>query len=135
MENRSVSRCVAIASHGRRCQQSPYRGGPYCWHHTQSRKLPATSRPRGARGVRVAEEGRAVPGPGLREEAAAWRLPSRDADQLIDALDPPGLEALVEFLDSGEKGTLFIERHEGGLTAEARYLPPLWARARGTGSR
>src|SRR6185436_5562119 len=35
METRSVSRCVAIAAHGKRCQQSPFRGSPYCWHHTQ----------------------------------------------------------------------------------------------------
>ena len=45
METRSVSRCVAIAAHGKRCQQSPFRGSPYCWHHTQSRKIWAPSRP------------------------------------------------------------------------------------------
>ena len=42
----TVDRCIAVAAHGRRCQQSTYRGGPYCWHHTQSRKVPAPSRTR-----------------------------------------------------------------------------------------
>jgi len=48
MESRSLSRCVAIAAHGKRCQQSPFRGSPYCWHHTQSRKIWAPSRPLGS---------------------------------------------------------------------------------------
>lgn len=131
MEERSVSRCVAIASHGRRCQQSPYRGGPYCWHHTQSRKVPATSRRSGPRAVRPTEEGpEAVAGRGVGQEAATWLLRSGGVDRLIDALDPAGVEALAEFADSDEEGTLFIERQENGLTAEVRYLPPLWVRGR-----
>ena len=28
METRSLSRCVAIAAHGKRCQQIPFRGSP-----------------------------------------------------------------------------------------------------------
>src|SRR4051812_27835865 len=41
-----VRRCVAVAAHGKRCQQTPFRGSPYCWHHTQSRKVWAPSRVR-----------------------------------------------------------------------------------------
>jgi hypothetical protein len=44
MASMSVNRCIAVAAHGRRCQQTTYRGGPYCWHHTQSRKVWAPSR-------------------------------------------------------------------------------------------
>jgi hypothetical protein len=29
-----ISRCKAIAAHGRRCMQTPYMTSPFCWHHT-----------------------------------------------------------------------------------------------------
>ena len=45
MSSSPVTRCIAVAGHGKRCQQSPFRGSPYCWHHLQSRKVPAPSRP------------------------------------------------------------------------------------------
>ena len=63
METRSVSRCVAIAAHGKRCQQSPFRGSPYCWHHTQSRKIWAPSRPLGSPAPMPRTGGPAEPAP------------------------------------------------------------------------
>ncbi|MBL6633899.1 MAG: hypothetical protein O3B97_00385 [Actinomycetota bacterium] len=29
-----ISRCKAVAAHGRRCMQTPYMTSPFCWHHT-----------------------------------------------------------------------------------------------------
>ena len=73
METRSVSRCVAIAAHGKRCQQSPFRGSPYCWHHTQSRKIWAPSRPLGTAAVRAAHR---RPGRARREPTSGARASS-----------------------------------------------------------
>ncbi len=30
----TISRCKAVAAHGRRCMQTPYITSPFCWHHT-----------------------------------------------------------------------------------------------------
>ena len=30
----NISRCKAVAAHGRRCMQTPYVTSPFCWHHT-----------------------------------------------------------------------------------------------------
>jgi hypothetical protein len=30
----TISRCKAVAAHGRRCMQTPYMTSPFCWHHT-----------------------------------------------------------------------------------------------------
>ena len=72
-KTRSVSRCVAVAAHGRRCQQSPFRGSPYCWHHTQSRKVWAPSRPlsAGAGPVRLVDDQEVVASPAPVELTAA----------------------------------------------------------------
>ena len=116
METRSVSRCVAIAAHGKRCQQSPFRGSPYCWHHTQSRKVWAPSRPltSGAGRERVAERAEGVPG-----EATRTRL---DDDTMVRrvaaALGPDRLAELLEFLESPDDGAYLLVRDDTGLLSE-----------------
>ena len=30
----TISRCTAVAAHGKRCMQTPYLTSPFCWHHT-----------------------------------------------------------------------------------------------------
>lgn len=119
MEARSVSRCIAIAAHGKRCQQSPFRGSPYCWHHTQSRKVWPPSRPSATPGRSGTLEEAA------RRDAAEVADRARDAElraagqvaarKLIDALDPASLAALLSFLEGEGDGSLTIARDAGGI--------------------
>lgn len=127
METRSVSRCVAIAAHGKRCQQSPFRGGPYCWHHTQSRKLPAPSRPLGVgSSARAAEAPPPVDaerriGTDRRSGAdrrAGWAAEDAAARRLSDLLGPERVDELIEFLESPADGAYLLVRDEGGLLSE-----------------
>jgi hypothetical protein len=30
----TINRCQAVATHGRRCRQTPFMTSPFCWHHT-----------------------------------------------------------------------------------------------------
>lgn len=130
MESRSVSRCVAIAAHGKRCQQSPFRGSPYCWHHTQSRKIWAPSRPLGASNTPSgrASAPDAAPTAGERRSGLDRRLgPDRRAGQaaedavarrLAAALGPERLEELLDFLESPADGAYLFVRDESGLLTE-----------------
>jgi hypothetical protein len=114
METRSVSRCIAVAAHGKRCQQSPFRGSPYCWHHTQSRKVWPPSRPAGA--TRVAAVRRAQPEVDETAAATAESLRATGralAISLVDDLDEHTLATLIDFLESKRPGALFLAR-EGG---------------------
>jgi len=97
-KTRSVSRCVAVAAHGRRCQQSPFRGSPYCWHHTQSRKVWAPSRPlaAGASTVRLVEAEEILDQPAAPELTAAELA---TAVRLVSALGPERAAALLSFLE------------------------------------
>jgi hypothetical protein len=104
MDGSLVRRCVAVAAHGRRCQQTPYRGGPYCWHHTQSRKVWAPSRPLEAGARTAGAPAVQPPGP-----SAAERLPG-----LLAGLDDADL---VRFLDEVDSGVLCIEKRDGALVA------------------
>jgi hypothetical protein len=119
METRSVSRCVAIAAHGKRCQQSPFRGSPYCWHHTQSRKVWAPSRPLSASATRE-RAARAA-------EAAAEAAPKVDlealAARLAAALGPEKLAEMVAFLESPDDGAYLLVKDEGGLLSEHSRSP------------
>ena len=124
METRSVSRCVAIAAHGKRCQQSPFRGSPYCWHHTQSRKIWAPSRPvttgtvAGRATVRVedADPERGIAAPEVADASTAIELAAR---RLAELLGPRGIEDLLAFLESDADGTYVIMRSsEAGLIGE-----------------
>ncbi len=126
MESRSVSRCVAIAAHGKRCQQSPFRGSPYCWHHTQSRKIWAPSRPLGAAAARSAEA------PATAEDAdrrlgdrrsgadrrAGWAAEEAAAHRLAELLGAEKVNELLEFLQSPADGAYLLVRDEGGLLSE-----------------
>jgi hypothetical protein len=128
MESRAVSRCVAIAAHGKRCQQSPFRGSPYCWHHTQSRKIWAPSRPLGS-----GPQGRTVEAPlsdqdpdrrGAEDRRvrgdrrAGWAAEDAVARRLCDLLGPERVEELLEFLQSPADGAYLLVRDEGGLLSE-----------------
>lgn len=109
----SVSRCIAVAAHGRRCQQSRYKGSPYCWHHMQSRKVPAPSRvprtrPRGSAGNPPVE---------LAAVAAA----AREAElalgtRLLRALGRTTAEEVLRVMESGEEGSVTLIRHAGGVS-------------------
>jgi len=128
MDTRSVSRCVAIAAHGKRCQQSPFRGSPYCWHHTQSRKIWAPSRPLGS-GVshrasgaaeRVEAEERRL---GIERRSAADRRAGRAArdaaaHRLSEALGPERVEELLDFLEGPADGAYLLVRGSDGLASE-----------------
>ena len=117
METRSVSRCVAIAAHGKRCQQSPFRGSPYCWHHTQSRKIWAPSRPvvtpSAAAGraeaapveAEVAEPRLAAAAPEVISEATALAMAGR---RIAELLGVRGAQDLVAFLEGDADGTYVI---------------------------
>ena len=104
-----VTRCIAVASHGKRCQQSPFRGSPYCWHHLQSRKVPAPSRP-----IRVA------PGPTGDGLSGATALPVVDrmalAVRLAHRLGASELGELVRFVEDRRDGTLVMLKEAGDVT-------------------
>ena len=132
METRSVSRCVAIAAHGKRCQQSPFRGSPYCWHHTQSRKIWAPSRPLGSSSSGTATRA-TVPTEEIVAEAerragldrrtgedrrTGWSADDAMARRLMDALGPERVAELVEFLESPADGAYLLVRDENGLLSE-----------------
>lgn len=100
-----VRRCVAVASHGRRCQQTQFRGSPYCWHHLQSRKVPAPSRPRGVTPIRVATE--PTPLPAVDRVALAMRL--------ANDVPPEALVALVELVESRRDIDLTLSKEHGEI--------------------
>ncbi len=112
-KTRSVSRCVAVAAHGRRCQQSPFRGSPYCWHHTQSRKVWAPSRPlaAGAGTVRLVE-GQEPPAPPAPPELTAAELAT--AERLFRGLGPERAAALLRFLEGAGADDFTIARERDG---------------------
>lgn len=132
METRSVSRCVAIAAHGKRCQQSPFRGSPYCWHHTQSRKIWAPSRPLASTSAappgRVAVPAEPIPAEAERrggidrrageDRRAGWAADEAMGRRLIEALGPERVAELVEFLESPADGAYLLVRDESGLLSE-----------------
>ncbi len=130
METRSVSRCVAIAAHGKRCQQSPFRGSPYCWHHTQSRKIWAPSRPLGSSSS-AATRGAGSTGEPVREERRAgldrrathdrrsgWAADEALALRLLDALGQERAEEMLDFLESPDDGAYLLVRDESGILSE-----------------
>lgn len=132
METRSVSRCVAIAAHGKRCQQSPFRGSPYCWHHTQSRKIWAPSRPLGSSSgtttsratvpteelVAEAERRAGVERRAGDDRRSGWSADDAIGRRLVEALGPERAAELVEFLESPADGAYLLVRDENGLLSE-----------------
>ena len=107
-----VTRCIAVAGHGKRCQQSPFRGSPYCWHHLQSRKVPAPSRP-----FRVAS---GPPGD-ISAEPAALAVVDRMAFaiRLAHGLNAAELAELVRFVEDRRDGTLVMLK-EGGIVTDVQ---------------
>jgi hypothetical protein len=129
METRSVSRCVAIAAHGKRCQQSPFRGSPYCWHHTQSRKIWAPSRPLGSPApasrtggpVEPAAESERRTGTDRRARAdrrGQWAPEEAVALRLAETLGPARVEELLDFLENAGEGAYLIVKDETGVFTE-----------------
>jgi hypothetical protein len=122
MAESSVSRCVAVAAHGKRCQQTPFRGSPYCWHHTQSRKVWAPSRPRA-----VAPGGRAASASPASVEHAPPRPVSAVPDPVSEGnlsaivallarqMDPRDFAELVHFLTNVDDGSLQMVKRDGDL--------------------
>lgn len=126
----TVNRCIAIAAHGRRCQQTTYRGGPYCWHHTQSRKVWPPSRvsarqPRAAKPV-VPE---VVEVPVLRVEPALPPL-----ERISQALSDEQLEELAEFLSGRSFGTFRIRKADGEVVDARPDVALPYPRARRSAS-
>jgi hypothetical protein len=118
---------VAIAAHGKRCQQSPFRGSPYCWHHTQSRKIWAPSRPlAGSAAARAAESPTAVTETDRRladRRSGADRRTGRAAEEaaaarLHELLGAEKVAELIEFLEAPADGAYLLVRDEGGLLSE-----------------
>lgn len=127
MESRSVSRCVAIAAHGKRCQQSPFRGSPYCWHHTQSRKIWAPSRPLGkGTGARAGEAAAGATDGERRvgdrrvghDRREAWAVEDAEGRRLAELLGPEKVAELLDFLEASADGAYLLVRDEGGLLSE-----------------
>jgi hypothetical protein len=122
MAESSVSRCVAVAAHGKRCQQTPFRGSPYCWHHTQSRKVWAPSRTRAPIPAPRPPESRPpqVPAP-ARRPVAAVPEPTGEENMaailavLAERLDAKDFAELVHFLANVDTGSLLLVKDDGDL--------------------
>jgi hypothetical protein len=125
MPQRSVDRCIAIAAHGRRCQQSTYRGSPYCWHHTQSRKVWAPSRtaPR-----QKAAEAAVIP------LTPAPQVPVTALERIESRLNRGQLEQLARFLEDPGLGTLAINRAHGYIEMRDAARPLFAASEARTGT-
>ena len=117
MSPSSVNRCIAIAAHGRRCQQSTYRGSPYCWHHTQSRKIWAPSR--------TSSRPRTPDAPviTLAERPERERDQMAAIDRIATHLNQGQLEQLARFLEAPGDGTLAINRAHGYVEVRGSARP------------
>ena len=114
MAQTSVTRCAAVASHGRRCQQTPYGGSGYCWHHLRSQKLHRPSRPPVRRG----------PGRGPTAEPAVPAGVVASRTRLDRELGAERVRALLDFLEGDADGTFSLRRQNGVLgPAEIRRAP------------
>lgn len=91
-----VRRCTAVAAHGKRCRQTPFKTSPFCWHHT-------------ARADRDA-----LRGADLRSEDRA----KVSADRIVRMLTDRDLVQLEQFLSAGDEGTIRLEKRSGRLTAQ-----------------
>src|SRR5690606_11066360 len=103
----------------------------YCWHHTQSRKVWAPSRPLGSGSrpaapapatgnvVAAGSDGRPVAAPipaGSAVDGAAHRLAER--------LGPERVEELLAFLESPADGAYLLVRDAGALLSERSISQP-----------
>ena len=123
MSSSPVTRCIAVAGHGKRCQQSPFRGSPYCWHHLQSRKVPAPSRP-----FRVTS-GRPTD---ISGEPATLAVVDRMAlaVRLAHGLGAAELAELVRFVEDRRDGTLVMLKESGNVTDIQLHRRPRVSEAR-----
>lgn len=113
MTGNPVQRCVAVASHGKRCQRTPYKGSPYCWHHLHSRKVYAPSRPPAdRRTTEVVVVGRTDRRRVVAPSPLAERATSSGA-RLARYLGPRRVAMLLAFLESQEDGAFVLSRRDG----------------------
>jgi hypothetical protein len=125
MAESAVSRCVAVAAHGKRCQQTPFRGSPYCWHHTQSRKIWAPSRvrsapPRPAPVEQAEVEELLAPGRRVRHVAPVPEpTPEENLSAVVwalaERLEPRDFAEIVHFLVNVDTGSLLLVKGDGDL--------------------
>lgn len=106
MTRTAVTRCAAVASHGRRCQQTPYQGSGYCWHHLRSQKLHRPSTPLARRGRAPDQR---IPRPEPAEVISATRI------RLDRLLGPERVRELLAFLEGDGDGSLTFRRRDGVL--------------------
>ena len=130
MTRTSVDRCIAIAAHGRRCQQSTYRGSPYCWHHTQSRKVWAPSRA----SARPKAAERSADAPVIPLAPAPAAEPATPLERIASRLNQGQLEQLARFLEDPGEGTLAINRAHGYVELRGAARPLFAARQARTGT-
>lgn len=119
MSSSSVNRCIAIAAHGRRCQQSTYRGSPYCWHHTQSRKVWAPSR--------VSSRPRSADAPVIALATPETPPPTPAIERIAAQLNRGQLEQLARFLEAPSDDTVVISRVHGYVEVRGSARPGLSA--------
>ena len=144
MAESAVSRCVAVAAHGKRCQQTPFRGSPYCWHHTQSRKVWAPSRvrpalPRQAPVEQAHVEELLTPGALRVRHVAPIPEPSPSDNlaaiiaALAERLEPRDFAEIVHFLVNVDTGSLLLVKADSDLVDVRleRLRAPRPRRARG----
>jgi hypothetical protein len=117
MSSSSVNRCIAIAAHGRRCRQSTYRGSPYCWHHTQSRKVWAPSR--------LAAHPRSADAPVIALATPETPPPAPVSERVAHHLNRGQLEQLARFLEAPGDGALTINRAHGYVEVRGSARPAL----------
>ena len=116
METRSVSRCVAIAAHGKRCQQSPFRGQPLLLaSHPEPQDLgPEPAAGRGRAGIASTRSGRARRAEERRRASSGGRRADRSGGvggpggralrRLSEVLGPERVEELLDFLEGPAEG-------------------------------
>lgn len=112
-----MNRCIAVAAHGRRCQQSTYRGSPYCWHHTQSRKVWAPSR--------VAPSPRTHDAPVIALASPETPPPRPSIERIVNRLNRGQLEQLARFLEAPGDGTLEVTRAHGYVEVRGSMRPAI----------
>ena len=126
MSSSSVNRCIAIAAHGRRCQQTTYRGSPYCWHHTQSRKVWAPSR--------VTSRPRPHDVPIMALATPETPVPTPAIERIAGRLNHGQLEQLARFLEAPGDGTFEITRVHRYVEVRGSARPTISTPQAGSGT-
>ena len=89
-----MNRCIAIAAHGRRCQQTSHGASDFCWHHGHAERR--------------------------ADRAVTGRPPET---RLATLLGPEGTARLVAFLESGKPGRVRLPAGPERTGVEVRRDP------------